>query len=67
MGDREQAQPRSQDRAGFRVAWAGIDPSQRLIVYAGTEVPPLANAVRALALKDLCRVRVSDRHAETHR
>ena len=40
---------------GFHLACEDINPTERLVIYAGTEPFPLADGVQALPLGELCR------------
>jgi predicted AAA+ superfamily ATPase len=39
---------------GFHLACEDINPSQRLVVYGGTEAFPMGDGIQALSLNDLC-------------
>lgn len=40
---------------GFHLACEDIQPAERVVVYAGTELFPVANGIQALPLGELCR------------
>jgi hypothetical protein len=54
VGNRDQAQPRTNPERGFHSALADLKPERALIAYPGRDRYPLAPSREAIGLAELC-------------